>query len=143
MLDIRVTSGVGIGLESLCCGAQKFRDRREIPITFVWVDVPEVDREVRQQRLYVQTLLIPPLQTGHRERMAKRHEAGTPSTGGRDDDHTLTQSSKPVVQGKILQMLPLLRHEKSVRQPIVVQACSLLMVGAKALRRAGMEWDNP
>ena len=89
MLDIRVTSGVGIGLESLCCGAQKFRDRREIPITFVRVDVSEVDREVRQQCLDVQTLLIPPLQTGHRERMAKRHQAGTPPTGGRDYGHAL------------------------------------------------------
>jgi hypothetical protein len=45
---MRITSYVGIGLESVCGGAQEFRDGCQVPITFVRVDVPEVDREVGQ-----------------------------------------------------------------------------------------------
>jgi hypothetical protein len=47
-LGMRITSCVGIGLEAVCGGAQEFRDGRQVPITFVRVDVPEVDREVGQ-----------------------------------------------------------------------------------------------
>jgi hypothetical protein len=37
-----------LDLESVCGGAQEFRDGREVPLTFLRVDVPEVDREVGQ-----------------------------------------------------------------------------------------------
>lgn len=74
-----------IGLESLGCGTQELRDCRQIPITFLGVDVPEVHRQVGEQGLHVEPLLIPPLHTGHRERMPKRHQAGpTPALGGLD-----------------------------------------------------------
>src|SRR5215472_15350154 len=143
LLYIRIPSCLGIDLKALCRGAQEFRHCREIPITFLRVDVPEVDREVGQQRLHVASLLIPSLHTGHRERMAKRHEAGAPPTSGRLYGQALAQPSEPVVEGQIPQMIALVRHEKSVRQPIVVPVGSLCTVMAEALSRAGMERHNP
>src|SRR6516162_3105502 len=45
LLGIRVTSHVDIGLEPLCRSAEQLRHRREVPITFLRVDVPEVHRQ--------------------------------------------------------------------------------------------------
>ena len=94
------------------------------------VDVPEVDREVGQQRLHVQALLIPPLQTGHRKRVSKGHQAGGASTVGRSYGQALAQPREPVVEGEILQVVSLFGHEKGLRQSIVMQVRSLRMVGA-------------
>jgi hypothetical protein len=41
-------SRVGIGLKSVGSGAQELRHRREIPITLLRMDVPEVDGQVRE-----------------------------------------------------------------------------------------------
>jgi len=72
---MRLTSCVGIGLESVCGGAQEFRDGRQVPITFVRVDVPEVDREVGQQRVHVQTLLILDVQVLGQLKKPARHSS--------------------------------------------------------------------
>src|SRR5437899_1872741 len=97
-------SRVGIGLESVGGGAQQFWHRREVPITLLRVDMPEVDQQVGEQGLDVQTLLIPALHTGHRKGMAKRCQArGAPAIGWRDGQ-ALAQPSEPVMQGTMLQV---------------------------------------
>src|SRR5947208_499999 len=77
LLCVMATSSHGIHLEPLRCGTQQLWHRGEVPITLLRSDMPEVDREVGEQRWHVPSLLIPPLHTGHRECMPKRHQAGT------------------------------------------------------------------
>src|SRR5882724_9161304 len=112
---IESTSRLGIGLESVCCGAQELRHCREVPITLLRVDVTEVDRQVGEQGLHVQTLLVPAQHTGDCARMAKRHQAGLAPTGSRLYGYALAQPSEPVMHGTILQVLSLFRHEKGPR----------------------------
>jgi hypothetical protein len=48
LLCVIATSSHGIDLEPLGCGTQQLRHRGEIPITLLWVDMSEVDREMGQ-----------------------------------------------------------------------------------------------
>src|SRR6266571_292145 len=114
------TSCLGIGLESVCGGAQELRRCREVPITLLRMDVTEVDREVGEQSLYVQTLLIPTLHTGDRERMAKRRQARGPPAIRWLDGQVLAQPSKPFMHGMILQVVAPFGDKKGLRQPVVV-----------------------
>ena len=82
---MRVPSDLGIGFESLGSGTEQFRHRREVPITFLWTHVTQVEREVGQEGLDVQALLIPTLHTGHGKGMPKGRQTGrTPTWGGHD-----------------------------------------------------------
>src|SRR5215470_9245334 len=132
-----------IGLESLRSGAQEFRHRREVPITLLGMDVPEVDGEVGEQCLHVQPLLVPALHPGHGEGMAKRHQAGLATTARRHNAYTLAEPREPVLQGTILQRLPPLGYEKGVGQPIVVQAGALHIVVMEMFCSTGMKRHNP
>ena len=109
-------------------GAQELRDRCEVPIALLRVDMPEVDREVGEQRLHVQTLLIPALHPGHREGMAQRGQArGAPAMGWRDG-HAPAQPCEPIMEGTMLHGLSPFGHEKCVLQSIVVQVGALGLV---------------
>src|SRR6266853_1691997 len=106
-------SRVGKGFEAMGGGAQELRDRCEIPIALLRVDMPEVDRQVGEQRLHVQTLLIPALHPGHREGMAQRGQArGAPAMGWRDG-HAPAQPCEPVMEGTMLHGLSPFLHENS------------------------------
>src|SRR6266704_1789803 len=114
------TSCLGIDLESVCGGAQELRRRCEVPIPLLRMDVNEVDREVGEQSLYVQTLLIQPLHTGDRKRMAKRRQTRGPPAIRWLNGQVLAQPSKPFMHGMILQVLALFRDKKGIRHPVVV-----------------------
>lgn len=70
--------------------------------------------------MHVETLLLPTRPTGHRKRVPKCRQTGGTPTSGWLNGHALAQPSKPVVEGKILEVIALFGHEKSVRQPVVV-----------------------
>lgn len=52
-LCMACSSRVGKGLEAMGGGAQELRDRCEVLIALLRVDMPEVDRQVGEQRLHV------------------------------------------------------------------------------------------
>ena len=76
------------------------------------VDMPEVDREVREQRVHLLPWLLPGLPARSRKGMTKRWQAqGAPASSGHDG-HALAQPRKPVVEGTLLPGLPPFRHAK-------------------------------
>ena len=133
---------VGIGFEAVGGSAQELWDRGQVPITLLGVDVAEVDRQVGEQCLHILPLLIPVLHPSHREGMTKRGQARGALPRRRRDRHALAQPCKPIMQGTMVYGLSPLRHEKRVREPIVVQAGALRLVMTQALSCAGMQGDN-